>query len=294
MTKTYKNMAEEKTKEHTVEEPLVLDKEYYTPKMIGQLESDKLKAPPIYEDDRNKDTSQAINMKEGGKKVLMAPMAAANSMNDFEKSPWVGKAVGMNMIIGLLVAILSKFLGANMLQSLGWGLGAFTMGQEIRSMAKTTGEVFTGKRGLNDHRAIASIVPMLIAGVVAVLKHNVNWTMGSFLTSAIASRALNNHFYNSDTYYRYYQDDREAVNKDLAGRREQIEKAEREQTITIREDLDEMLSEREMQEHVRQTGNEVDGNTLTPEETKRSQQAVNSQAEDKTNVQSAGVAKRHP
>ena len=24
----------------------------------------------------------------------------------------------------------------------------------------------------------------------------------------------NNHFYNSDTYYRYYQDDREAVNKD--------------------------------------------------------------------------------
>lgn len=287
-------MAEEKSTGQTVEEPLVLDKEYYTPKMIGQLESDKLKAPPIYEDDRNRDTSQAIDMKEGGKKVLLAPMAAVNSMNDLEKSPWVGKAVGMNMIIGLLAAILSKFLGANMLQSLGWGIGAFTMGQEIRSMAKTTGEVFTGKRGFNDHRAIASIVPMLIAGVVAVLKHNVNWTMGAFLTSAVASRAINNHFFNSDTYYRYYQDDREAVNKNLAGRREQIEKAERERTITIREDLDEMLSEREMQEHVRQAGKEVDGNALTPEETKRGQQTGNNQTEERVNTQGACVAKRHP
>ena len=281
-------MAEVKKTEQPTEEPLVLDRVYYTPKMIGQLESDKLKAPPIYEDDRQIDSSNAIDMRDTGKKALLFPMSPANSLNDFEKSPWVGKAVGMNMIIGLLAVILSKFLGCNMIQSLGWGLGAFTMGQELRSMAKTTGEVFTGKRGLNDHRTIASIVPMLIAGVVALLKHNANWTMGAFLTSSLASRALNNHYFNSDTYYRYYQSDREEINKKLAGRREQIEKAEREQTITIREDLNEMLTEREMQAHIRQTEQSAENDA------KMEQQPVNSQTEEKTNAQGVSVNKRHP
>ena len=102
-------MAEVKKTEQPTEEPLVLDRDYYTPKMIGQLESDKLKAPPIYEDDRQIDSSNAIDMRDTGKKALLFPMSPANSLNDFEKSPWVGKAVGMNMIIEK-ISILNPYI----------------------------------------------------------------------------------------------------------------------------------------------------------------------------------------
>lgn len=284
-------MAEEKKNEVQAEEPLNLNKDYYTPKMIGQLESDKMKAPPLHADDRNINTDVTVDVKDTGKKALLTPVGVANEMSDFNKSPWVGKAVGMNMLIGLAGIVLAKFLGCNMLQSVGWGLGAFTMGQEIRSMFNTTGEVLTGKRGLNDGRAAASIIPMILAGVVAVLKHNPNWTMGAFLASTVVSRGLNNHWLNSDTYYRYYQSDREAVHPELKPRREQIEKAEREQTITIREDLDEMLSEREMEEHVRKSQQSVETPGQAPEGRSNSQQAGRAPIEDNTRGQGVSVGK---
>lgn len=292
MTKTDSVMTEEeKTNQSTGEGPLNLNRNYYTPKMIGQLESDKLKAPPLHADDRNRNTSVSTDMRDVGKKVLLSPMGPAKQMSDLDKSPWVGKAVGMNMLIGLAGIVLAKFLGCNLFQSIGWGLGAFTMGQEIRSMFNTTTEVLTGKRGLNDGRAVASIVPMILGLAVAVLKHNPNWTMGALLTSTLASRGLNNYWLKSDTYYRYYQHDREQINPALIERREQIEKAEREQTITIREDLDEMLSEREMEEHVRQHAPEKEEPSILVDDRSKGQQAGRSQSEENTNSQGVAVAK---
>ena len=190
----------------------------------GRAISGKQNAPILRDTDILANPNYTIDGAEAAKKAALTPMGPMAEASDIEKSPWVGKAVGMNLLIGIAGFFLAKFLGCGFMSSMGWGMAGFTMGQEIRSMWNTSGEMLTGKRGLFDGRSLSTWLPLVAALGVSVFKKNPNWTMGSLIVSTVLSKAANTYLLNSDTYYRYYQKDREAIHPELKEKREQVER----------------------------------------------------------------------
>lgn len=190
----------------------------------GRAISGKRNAPVLRDTDILANPNYTIDGAEAAKKAALTPMGPMSEASDIEKSPWVGKAVGINLLIGIAGFFLAKFLGCGFMSSMGWGMAGFTMGQEIRSMWNTSGEMLTGKRGIFDGRSLSTWLPLAAALVVSVIKKNPNWTMGSLIVSTLVSKAANTYLLNSDTYYRYYQNDREAIHPELKEKREQVER----------------------------------------------------------------------
>ena len=100
-------------------------------------------------------------------KVVDYPMGVVGNLtvknNAVDASVKPGKALGQSMLMGIVAFGLSLLLGNGLLGSLGFGLGAGIMGQEIRTMGGNLVDTIKGRESFLSGRFLSTAIPLLVS-----------------------------------------------------------------------------------------------------------------------------------
>ena len=104
-------------------------------------------------------------------KVVDYPMGVVGNLtvknNAVDASVKPGKALGQSMLMGIVAFGLSLLLGNGLLGSLGFGLGAGIMGQEIRTMGGNLVDTIKGRESFLSGRFLSTAIPLLVSMVLS-------------------------------------------------------------------------------------------------------------------------------
>ena len=149
-------------------------------------------------------------------KVVDYPMGVVGNLtvknNAVDASVKPGKALGQSMLMGIVAFGLSLLLGNGLLGSLGFGLGAGIMGQEIRTMGGNLVDTIKGRESFLSGRFLSTAIPLLVSMVLSSKLGPGKALLTTVLGGALGSK-VSNYFMGSNEGERYYGEDYVGVRK---------------------------------------------------------------------------------
>ena len=149
-------------------------------------------------------------------KVVDYPMRVVGNLtvknNAVDASVKPGKALGQSMLMGIVAFGLSLLLGNGLLGSLGFGLGAGIMGQEIRTMGGNLVDTIKGRESFLSGRFLSTAIPLLVSMVLSSKLGPGKALLTTVLGGALGSK-VSNYFMGSNEGERYYGEDYVGVRK---------------------------------------------------------------------------------
>ena len=139
-------------------------------------------------------------------KVVDYPMGVVGNLtvknNAVDASVKPGKALGQSMLMGIVAFGLSLLLGNGLLGSLGFGLGAGIMGQEIRTMGGNLVDTIKGRESFLSGRFLSMAIPLLVSMVLSSKLGPGKALLTTVLGGALGSK-VSNYFMGSNEGERY-------------------------------------------------------------------------------------------